>query len=64
MFYLVVEIKESLISIKKILKRNKQSIFVFLMQKKNDSKPYQLMQNGKYRPVVDDLRVEEQKYDG
>ena len=60
----VVEIKESLISIKKDFERNKQSIFVFLMQEKMMANLSIDANNGRYRPVVDDLRVEEQKYDG
>lgn len=60
----VVEIKESLISIKKDFERNKQSIFVFLMQEKMMANLSIDAKNGRYRPVVDDLRVEEQKYDG
>ena len=60
----VVEIKESLISIKKDFERNKQSIFVFLMQEKMMANLAIDAKNGRYRPVVDDLRVEEQKYDG
>ena len=60
----VVEIKESLISIKKDFERNKQSIFVFLMREKMMANLSIDAKNGRYRPVVDDLRVEEQKYDG
>jgi hypothetical protein len=60
----VVEIKESLISIKKDFERNKQSIFVFLMHEKMMANLSIDAKNGRYRPVVDDLRVEEQKYDG
>jgi hypothetical protein len=57
-------IKESLISIKKDFERNKQSIFVFLMHEKMMANLSIDSKNGRYRPVVDDLRVEEQKYDG
>ena len=60
----VVEIKENLLSIKKDFERNKQSIFVFLMQEKMMANLSIDAKNGRYRPVVDDLRVEEQKYDG
>ena len=60
----VVEIKESLISIKKDFERNKQSIFVFLMQEKMMANLSIDAKNGRYRPIVDDLRVEEEKYDG
>ena len=60
----VVEIKESLISIKKDFERNKQSIFVFLMQEKMMANLSIDAKNGRYRPVEDDLRVEEHKYDG
>ena len=60
----VVEIKESLISIKKDFERNKQSIFLFLIQEKMMANLSIDAKNGRYRPVVDDLRVEEQKYDG
>ena len=60
----VVEIKESLISIKKDFERNKQSIFVFLMQEKMMANLSIDAKNGRYRSIVDDLRVEEEKYDG
>ena len=60
----VVEIKESLISIKKDFERNKQSIFVFLMQDKMMANLSIDAKNGRYRSIVDDLRVEEEKYDG
>ena len=60
----VIEIKENLLSLKKDFERNKQSIFVFLMQEKMMNNLAIDAKNGRYRAVVDDLRVEEQKYDG
>lgn len=60
----VIEIKENLLSLKKDFERNKQSIFVFLIQEKMMNNLAIDAKNGRYRAVVDDLRVEEQKYDG
>lgn len=59
----VVEIKESLVSLKKDFERNKQSIFLALIEEKMMSHLAIDAKNGRYRPIVDDLRVEEQKYD-
>ena len=60
----VIEVKESLLSLKKEIERNKQSIFLFLIQEKMMSNLAVEAKNGRYSPVIDDLRVEEQKYDG
>ena len=60
----IIEIKENLLSLKKDFERNKQSIFLFLMQEKMMANLAIDAKNGRYRAVVDDLRVEEQKYDG
>lgn len=60
----IIEIKESLISLKKDFERNKQGIFLTLIQEKMMVNLSIDAKNGRYRPVVDDLRVEEQKYDG
>ena len=60
----VVEIKESLVSLKKDFERDKHSMFLVLIQEKMMSYLAVDAKNGRYRPIVDDLRVEEQKYDG
>lgn len=60
----VIEIRENILSLKKDFEKNKQSIFVFLMQEKMMNNLAIDAKNGRYRPIVDDLRVEEQKYDG
>jgi hypothetical protein len=60
----VIEIRENILSLKKDFEKNKQSIFVFLMQEKMMNNLAVDSKNGRYRAVVDDLRVEEQKYDG
>ena len=60
----IIEIKENLLSLKKDFERNKQSIFLFLIQEKMMANLAIDAKNGRYRAVVDDLRVEEQKYDG
>jgi hypothetical protein len=59
----IVEVKENLVSLKKDFERNKQSIFLALIQEKMMVNLSISAKNGKYRAVVDDLRVEEQKYD-
>ena len=60
----IIEVKENLLSLKKDFERNKQSIFLFLIQEKMMANLAIDAKNGRYRAVVDDLRVEEQKYDG
>lgn len=60
----VIEIKENILSLKKDFERSKQSIFIFLIQEKMMNNLAIDVKNGRYRTVVDDLRVEEQKYDG
>lgn len=60
----VIEIKENILSLKKDFERSKQSIFLFLIQEKMMNNLAIDAKNGRYRPIVDDLRVEEQKYDG
>ncbi len=60
----VIEIKENLLSLKKDFERSKQSIFLFLIQEKMMNNLAIDAKNGRYRPIVDDLRIEEQKYDG
>jgi hypothetical protein len=60
----IVEVKESILSLKKEFERNGHSIFLFLIQEKMMSNLAVNAKNGKYRSIVDDLRVEEEKYDG
>ena len=60
----VVEVREDLLSLKKDIEKNKQGIFLFLIQEKMMANLSIDAKNGKYRAVVDDLKVEEQKYDG
>lgn len=59
----VVEIKENIISLKNDIERSKQTIFLFLLQEKMMNNLSSDVKNGRYRLVVDGLRVEEQKYD-
>ena len=59
----VVEIKENIISLKNDIERSKQSIFLFLLQEKMMNNLSTDTKNTRYRLIVDDLRVEEQKYD-
>lgn len=59
----VVEIKENIISLKNDIERSKQTIFLFLLQEKMMNNLSDDVKNGRYRLVVDGLRVEEQKYD-
>ncbi|MCT7464295.1 hypothetical protein N5S72_07530 [Aliarcobacter cryaerophilus] len=59
----VVEIKENIISLKNDIERSKQTIFLFLLQEKMMNNLSDDLKNRRYRLVVDDLRVEEQKYD-
>lgn len=59
----VVEIKENIISLKNDIERSKQTIFLFLLQEKMMYNLSSDVKNGRYRLVVDGLRVEEQKYD-
>ena len=60
----VVEVREDLLSLKKDIEKNKQGIFLFLIQEKMMANLSIDAKNGKYRAVVDDLKVEEQRYDG
>ncbi len=59
----VVEIKENIISLKNDIERSKQTIFLFLLQEKMMNNLSSDVKNGRYRLIVDGLRVEEQKYD-
>lgn len=59
----VVEIRENIISLKNDIERSKQTIFLFLLQEKMMNNLSSDVKNGRYRLVVDGLRVEEQKYD-
>lgn len=60
----VVEVRENILSLKKDIERNRQGLFLFLIQEKMMANLAVETKGTKYRPVVDDLRVEEQKYDG
>lgn len=60
----VIEVKENILSLKKEFERDGHRKFLFLMQEKMISNLSISAKNGKYRPIVDDLRVEEEKYDG
>lgn len=59
----VVEIKENILSLKSDFERSKQSLFAFLMHERMMNNLSINDQNTRYKLVVDDLRVEEQKYD-
>jgi hypothetical protein len=60
----VIEVKENILSLKKEFERDGHRKFLFLMQEKMMSNLSVSARNGKYRTIVDDLRVEEEKYDG
>lgn len=60
----VIEVKENILSLKKEFEKDGHKKFLFLMQEKMISNLSISAKNGKYRPIVDDLRVEEEKYDG
>jgi hypothetical protein len=60
----VLEVRENILSLKKDVERNRQGMFLFLIQEKMMANLAVEVKGSKYRPVVDDLRVEEQRYDG
>lgn len=60
----IIEVKENILSLKKEFEKDGHKKFLFLMQEKMISNLSISAKNGKYRPIVDDLRVEEEKYDG
>ena len=60
----IVEVKESILSLKKDIERNRQGIFLFLIQEKMLANIAIEFKNGKYRNVLNDLKVEEERYDG
>ena len=60
----VVEVKENILSLKKDIERNRQGIFLFLLQERMLANINIDAKNGNYRTVINDLKVEEQKYDG
>ena len=60
----VIEVKENILSLKKEFERDGHRKFLFLMQEKMMTNLSVSARNGKYRTIVDDLRVEEEKYDG
>uniref|UniRef100_UPI0040483392 hypothetical protein n=1 Tax=Aliarcobacter sp. TaxID=2321116 RepID=UPI0040483392 len=60
----VVEVRENILSLKKDFERNRQGIFLFLIQEKMMANLSVEAKDGNYRPVVEDLRVEEKRYDG
>lgn len=60
----VLEVKENILSLKKDFEKDGHKKFLFLMQEKMMTNLSVSARTGKYRPIVDDLRVEEEKYDG
>jgi hypothetical protein len=60
----VVEVKENIQSLRKDIERNRQGIFLFLLQEKMLANLTLDSKNGNYRSIVNDLKVEEQNYDG
>lgn len=59
----VVEVKQSLLALKKDFE-NSQGTFLFLLQERMMNSLATDIKNADYRAVVDDLKVEEKKYDG
>ena len=60
----VIEVKEPMIALKDNIERNKQGIFLFLLEERMLSSLNIDAKSGNYRAVVNDLKVEEVKYDG
>ena len=60
----VIEVKENILALKKDIERNRQGIFLFLLQERMLAEININAKNGNYRTVVEDLKVEEQRYDG
>lgn len=60
----VIEVKENILALKKDMERNRQGIFLFLLQERMLAEININAKNGNYRTVVEDLKVEEQRYDG
>lgn len=59
----LIEIKQSLLALKKDFE-NSQGIFLFLIQERVMNGLSTEIKDGDYRVVIDDLKVEEKKYDG
>lgn len=60
----VIEIKQSLLSFKQDYEKSQSGLFLFLIQERSMGSLSQDVKNGDYRLIVDDLYVEEKRYDG
>ena len=60
----VIEIKQSLLSFKQDYEKSQGGLFLFLLQERSMGALSQDIKNGDYRLIVDDLYVEERRYDG
>lgn len=60
----VVEVKENILALKRDIERNRQGIFLFLLEERMLANININAKNGNYRTIVNDLKVEEQNYDG
>ncbi len=60
----VIEIKQSLLSFKQDYEKSQAGLFLFLIQERSMGSLSQDIKNGDYRLIVDDLYVEEKRYDG
>lgn len=60
----VIEIKQSLLSFKQDYEKSQNGLFLFLIQERSMGSLSQDIKNGDYRLIVDDLYVEEKRYDG
>jgi len=60
----VIEVKESILTLKKDIERNRQGIFLFLLEERMLANVSIDAKNGSYRTIVNDLKVEERNYDG
>ena len=60
----VIEVKQNLISFKQDYEKSQGGLFLFLLQERSMGALSQDIKNGDYRLIVDDLYVEERRYDG
>ena len=60
----VIEVKQNLISFKQDYEKTQGGVFLFLLQERSMNALSTDVKNGNYRAVVDDLFVEEKKFDG
>lgn len=60
----VMEVKQNLISFKQDYEKTQGGVFLFLLQERSMNALSTELKNGNYRAVVDDLFVEEKKFDG